>query len=90
MKKSAIKQEEDRRLQDDHASSPPLGRLIEILRVDNLVQPFKDPDFDEESTKITECNYIASYNWLENNNTTILVPGKEFWFLPLWMTLLEI
>lgn len=50
-----------------------LGPLIDKFRVDGL------PDVEDISVEgalaITECNSIASYNWMGDDNTTIIVPG---------------
>ncbi|KAK3320408.1 hypothetical protein B0T19DRAFT_240209 [Cercophora scortea] len=60
---------------------PPLGQLIQSIRVDSLslndtASTLKD------SSVITNSEVIASYNWLDSNDSTatIMIPGKP----PLW------
>lgn len=53
----------------------PLGELLQTFRnadleVPNLIVP--DESF------ISDCQYVASYNWLDDELPTIIVPGKCF------------
>jgi hypothetical protein len=52
--------------------SPPLGPILTTLSGDNLGEP---RDLNEHSAVINSCEDIASYNWLNEKNPTILVPG---------------
>lgn len=66
--------EQIRKLQDvKEGLFSSLGPLINKLGVDGL------PDVEKISVEgtlaITECNSIASYNWMGDDNTTIIVPG---------------
>ncbi|KAH8692474.1 hypothetical protein GQ44DRAFT_832853 [Phaeosphaeriaceae sp. PMI808] len=58
----------------------PLGQLLRTIDKVNLkgnpAQPFGD-------TPISELRYVASYNWRNDNSTTILVPGKPPRWTPL-------
>jgi hypothetical protein len=42
------------------------------LREEDLAS---SPDLDEYSARITGCEDVASYNWLDEREPTILVPG---------------
>lgn len=53
--------------------SPPLGPVLMTLNERDLGT---SPDLKEPLAKITECKYVASYNWLNRNEPTILVSGK--------------
>jgi hypothetical protein len=48
----------------------PLGGLVKELRSSNL--SLKPIDVAE----ISDCQYVASYNWLSDEVPTIVVPGK--------------
>ena len=58
-------------------SSPPLGPLVEKFGADDILD-VKEQISDEERPVIAKCSLIASYSWMVDNNTTILVPGIEF------------
>jgi hypothetical protein len=46
----------------------PTGKLVKVMNIINL------PNL-EITPKIERCEYVASYNWLDNkNHPTILVP----------------
>lgn len=50
----------------------PLGRLLETFRTSDLKTK------DGESTDapvISDCQYVASYNWLNEEAPSIVVPG---------------
>lgn len=56
---------EDRPVKQDVETT---GRILRTIRCDDL---------DLESlAKIKDCEYVASYNWLDRETPTILVPGK--------------
>lgn len=50
----------------------PLGKLLVSLRISDLelsqTLPF--------CTRIDDCQYVTSYNWLAGRDSTILVPGN--------------
>lgn len=56
------------------SDEPPLGHLLRRLKPD---------DFHEESgslrpvSVITECDTVASFNWLNTAEPTIAVPGRS-------------
>ncbi|MCJ1357805.1 MAG: hypothetical protein MMC33_007801 [Icmadophila ericetorum] len=52
------------------------GTLLETLKLQEVKQPESPP-------KITGCEYISSYNWMDSKTPTILVPGAP----PLWKQL---
>jgi len=54
-----------------------LGPVLTTLREDDLV---KSPDLDEHPARITCCEDVASYNWLDRKEPTILVPGLHSLF----------
>ncbi|KAF1851482.1 uncharacterized protein K460DRAFT_298555 [Cucurbitaria berberidis CBS 394.84] len=58
----------------------PLGKLLQTLQASDLI-----PEQNGLSHKaaITDCQYIASYNWLNNSTPTIIVPGKPAQWTPL-------
>jgi hypothetical protein len=48
----------------------PLGDLVKEFRISNLsLKPI-------DSVEITDCQYVASYNWLNDKVPTIVVPGE--------------
>jgi hypothetical protein len=54
----------------------PLGELIGSLRNPDLETSRNDSLYHPG---ISNCQYVASYNWLGDKTTTILVPGKFFY-----------
>lgn len=54
-------------------SKIPLGNLVTNLSYSDVTET-KCTD----SVSITDCEYVASYNWLNMAVPTILVPGKLF------------
>ena len=54
--------------------SPPLGQLLATLSDVDLTDP---SDLYENSAKISSCKDVASYNWLNEQEPTILVPGLQ-------------
>jgi hypothetical protein len=52
--------------------SPPLGSVLTTLREDDLAN---SPDLHEYPARIIGCKDVASYNWLNKKEPTILVPG---------------
>jgi hypothetical protein len=38
---------------------------------------------DKVNPKITDCQYVASYNWLDEKDPVILVPGEKASSIPL-------
>ena len=46
------------------------GTLLETLKLQEVKQPESPP-------KITGCEYISSYNWMDSKTPTILVPGMS-------------
>ncbi|KAJ4325365.1 hypothetical protein N0V94_000707 [Neodidymelliopsis sp. IMI 364377] len=51
----------------------PLGELLVLLRNSNLETLRNDPLY---LPGISNCQYVASYNWLGDKTATILVPGQ--------------
>lgn len=49
----------------------PLGELLTTITMTDL-----QSEKQETASKITDCQYVASYNWLSKATPTILVPGK--------------
>ena len=54
--------------------SPPLGQLLATLSDVDLTDP---SDLYEYPAKISSCKDVASYNWLNEQEPTILVPGLQ-------------
>ena len=52
--------------------SPPLGPVMATLSEDDLANC---PDLYEHSASIVCCEDVASYNWLNEKEPTILIPG---------------
>ena len=53
--------------------SPPLGPLLETLRTK---EPIDSVGFDENHAVIKACEDVASYNWLDKKEPSILIPGE--------------
>lgn len=51
---------------------PPLGKLIQALDKHDLE---KDATSYTDKASIQDCKLVASYNWLDKNDPTIIVPG---------------
>ena len=54
--------------------SPPLGQVLVTLSDVDLANP---SDLFEYPAKISSCEDVASYNWLNEQEPTILVPGLQ-------------
>lgn len=63
-----------RPLDVERPPSPPLGDLVARIDEDELVQ---SSDSFEASAKITDCEDVTSYNWLNREQPTILIPGTR-------------
>ena len=59
--------------------SPPLGPVLTTLSDVDLANP---SDLFEYPAKISSCKDVASYNWMNEQEPTILVPGLQL-FLPI-------
>src|SRR5271156_3087760 len=59
--------------------SPPLGPVLTKLCEEDLVE---SSSLYEYSPRITSCKDIASYNWLDSKEPTILVPGPQPFLFP--------
>ncbi|MCJ1245108.1 hypothetical protein MMC30_002309 [Trapelia coarctata] len=55
----------------------PIGHLIGTIRLSEVQSAVQLKD---AAPTIEDCQYVASYNWLNRKNPTILVPGAP----PLW------
>jgi hypothetical protein len=51
------------------APSGPFGTTIDSIDIKSLL-------IEENSPEISNVEYIASYNWLDGQTATILVPGE--------------
>ncbi|XPT03396.1 hypothetical protein M3J09_012489 [Ascochyta lentis] len=58
----------------------PLGELLVSLQTSDLESPH---DSLPLSSRIDDCRYVTSYNWLAGNDHTILVPGQPPQWTPL-------
>ena len=54
--------------------SPPLGQVLATLSDIDLTNP---SDLHEYPAKISGCKDVASYNWLNEQEPTILTPGLQ-------------
>ncbi|KAF3919194.1 hypothetical protein AA313_de0200314 [Arthrobotrys entomopaga] len=63
----------------------PLGDLVSKITTKDLDKPTASDDNTLSGTAvITDCEYVASYNWINDQNaSTIMAPGKP----PLWTPL---
>jgi len=52
-------------------SQHPLGELMTTITMSDLLAEEK-----KTTAKITDCQYVASYNWLSKAMPTILIPGQ--------------
>lgn len=52
-------------------SKHPLGSLLATLSYTELIGAKSN-----DNTKISDCEYVASYNWLNTTEPNILVPGR--------------
>jgi hypothetical protein len=51
---------------------PPLGKLIGSLTKYDLE---KDARLYTDKASIQDCGLVASYNWLNKSDSTIVIPG---------------
>ncbi|KAI8933539.1 hypothetical protein NX059_009276 [Plenodomus lindquistii] len=58
----------------------PLGELLQTIQSSQLRQ-----SSHSTSTSIDDCQYVASYSWLDDTNATIITPGRP----PRWTPLQE-
>ncbi|CAO2657946.1 Nn.00g072060.m01.CDS01 [Neocucurbitaria sp. VM-36] len=58
----------------------PLGCLLHTIHTSDLLGV---PNGSVHDAVITDCQYIASYSWLNDSNPTIVVPGKPAQWTPL-------
>ncbi|KAK1675041.1 geranylgeranyl pyrophosphate synthetase [Colletotrichum godetiae] len=61
---------------------PPFGPLVETISVADLS---KSALGLESSARVTDCQLVASYNWLDRTTPSIIVPGAP----PRWTPLAE-
>lgn len=55
------------------SKEPPIGRLLLHLKPDDFLD--KSSDLRPQSV-VTECRAVVSYNWLDEAEPTIVVPGR--------------
>ena len=60
------------------APSPPLGPLVQTLSEASLLAADQSQSSQGILAEITNCTYVASFNWLDRNEPTILIPGMNF------------
>lgn len=63
-----------RKTQAQETPAPPLGSMLAEVHESDLADV---SNVDEKSAKISDCKEIASFNWLNEKQPTILIPG---WF----------
>ena len=59
---------------DEEAKEAPKGALIKVIARSDI-KP--DPESPRPTLGISNCEYIASYNWCEKEKASILVPGQS-------------
>lgn len=52
--------------------APPLGTILESVSVERLAKPALNL---LSAARITNTEFLASYNWLDRKTPTIVVPG---------------
>ncbi|KAK1525704.1 geranylgeranyl pyrophosphate synthetase [Colletotrichum costaricense] len=62
--------------------APPFGPLVETVSVAELSKPALE---FESTARVTGCQLVASYNWLDRTSPSIIVPGAP----PRWTPLAE-
>lgn len=55
------------------SEEPPLGLLLRCLKPDDFHEKAKDAN---PQSVVTESRTVASYNWLEAAEPTIVIPGR--------------
>ena len=60
--------------QTPRSPSPPLGSVVRCLKADEILNHKAGNGVDRDA-RITDCKYVASFNWLDGEKPTILVPG---------------
>ncbi|KAL9102571.1 MAG: hypothetical protein Q9163_002289 [Psora crenata] len=65
--------------------SPPFGLLLQTLSEANLLAADQAQSNRGILAEITNCAYVASFNWMDRNEPTILIPGTP----PAWTPLDE-
>ncbi|KAL4868639.1 hypothetical protein BDV12DRAFT_197160 [Aspergillus spectabilis] len=63
-------------------SAPPLGEILAAIQHDDLEDSANQGD---DTARITNSQYLTSYNWLNGANHQIIVPGEP----PAWTPLSE-
>ncbi|OLN96711.1 hypothetical protein CCHL11_02291 [Colletotrichum chlorophyti] len=61
------------------APAPPLGSVIETVSIADLTEP---ASAFAPSARVTDCRFVASYNWLDKPKPSILVPGAPAQWTP--------
>ncbi|KAI3109476.1 hypothetical protein CBS147333_5461 [Penicillium roqueforti] len=61
--------------------APPLGDIIVTIYHNEIESPA--PDQDEDISRITNSQYLTSYNWLGGKKRKIIVPGEPPKWTPL-------
>ena len=56
----------------DSLEGQPTGDLLGTITLNELQSSVR---FKDAPLTITDCQYVASYNWLNGQEATILVPG---------------
>jgi len=57
----------------DSIEGQPMGDLLGTITLTEIQSSVR---FKDTTLTITDCQYIASYNWLDRQKATILVPGQ--------------
>lgn len=54
---------------------PPLGSLLSTIKKKDLVAGSEE---HISSSRITDCEYVASFNWRNSRTPSLFVPGRTF------------
>jgi hypothetical protein len=54
--------------------SKPFGSVVDTIDIKTLL-------IEEDTPKIQDVEYIASYNWLDSKSPVILVPGQSYTYI---------
>ncbi|KAL9590087.1 MAG: hypothetical protein Q9203_001109 [Teloschistes exilis] len=63
--------------------SPPFGPLLQVLSETKFLLADQAQTDCGEPAEITQCTHVASFNWLDRDEPTILIPGAP----PAWTPL---
>lgn len=58
--------------------SPLIGRQFKRINVDSpAIEASEEHEHNHQQAKISDCEVVASYNWKDGEQPSILVPGRH-------------